>query len=232
MTSGQQAELLPSLPSPPTTLGTRASAPGRAAAPHEVRPPRRDVRARRGRTVDPGVPSPLQGPRPALRPLPNRFAQVGSPSPPRDGGGLQGNSHRWPIPSPRAHAPPPPSSWRPAPPPPPPLGRRRRPPGQRSAGRLLPCALPRESVSSNFSRWHVLSASTTTTTTYHTIPYHTIPYHTIPYHTIPYHTIPYHTIPYHTIPMCFASQLRTPEHGTCSSSRTCSRARASTSPVA
>ena len=94
--------------------------------------------------------------------------------------------------------PPPPHST--APPPPPP-GRCRHTPGQRDAGRLLPCALPGESVSGNFSRRHVLGAfTTTTTTTYHTIPYHTIPYHTIPYHTIPYHTIPYHTIPYHTLP--------------------------------
>ena len=43
-------------------------------------------------------------------------------------------------------------------PPPPPLGRRRHTPGQRDAGRLLPCALPRESVSGNFSRRHVLGA--------------------------------------------------------------------------
>ena len=59
---------------------------------------------------------------------------------------------------------------------PPPLGRCRHTPGQRDAGRLLPCALPRESVSGNFFRRHVLGAITTTTT-YHTIPYHTVPYH-------------------------------------------------------
>ena len=43
---------------------------------------------------------------------------------------------------------------------PPPLGRCRHTPGQRDAGRLLPCALPRESVSGNFSRRHVLGALT------------------------------------------------------------------------
>ena len=52
------------------------------------------------------------------------------------------------------HAPPPPHHGAP----PPPLGRRRHTPGQRDAGRLLPCALPRESVSGNFSRRHVLGA--------------------------------------------------------------------------
>ena len=105
---------------------------------------------------------------------------------------------RWSLS--QRHAPPPPPPGQKAEPPLPPLGRRRHTPGQRDAGRLLPCALPRESVSGNFSRRHVLGATTTTTTTTYTIPYHTIPYHTIPYHTIPYHTIPYHTIPYHTIP--------------------------------
>ena len=46
------------------------------------------------------------------------------------------------------HTRPPPSTPRP----PPPLGCRGHTPGQRDAGRLLPCALPRESVSGNFSR--------------------------------------------------------------------------------
>ena len=68
-------------------------------------------------------------------------------------------------------------------PPPPPPGRRRHTPGQRDAGRLLPCALPRESVSGNFSRRHVLGALNNNN---NNIPYHTI-HHTIPYHTIPYH---------------------------------------------
>ena len=56
----------------------------------------------------------------------------------------------------RAYPPPPPNHGGPHPPPP--LGRRRHTPGQRDAGRLLPCALPRESVSGNFSRRHVLGA--------------------------------------------------------------------------
>ena len=43
-------------------------------------------------------------------------------------------------------------------------------------GRLLPCALPRESVSGNFSRRHVLGAlTTTTTTTYCVTPAATVP---------------------------------------------------------
>ena len=55
---------------------------------------------------------------------------------------------------------------------PPPLGRCRHTPGQSDdAGRLLPCALPRESVSGNFSRRHVLGALTTTTTTTTSPPY-------------------------------------------------------------
>ena len=76
-------------------------------------------------------------------------------------------------------------------------------PGPRDAGRLLPCALPRESVSGNFSRRHVLVAFTTTTTTknilYYTILYYTILYYTILYYTIPYYTILYYTILYYTI---------------------------------
>ena len=59
--------------------------------------------------------------------------------------------------------------------PPPPLGCCRHTPGQRDAGRLLPCALPRESVSGNFSRRHVLGAFTTTTTTTTTHPLPTPP---------------------------------------------------------
>ena len=89
--------------------------------------------------------------------------------PPRSGGGLQGNTHRWLLPPPRARTPPPPPDM--AAPTPPPLGRCRHTPGQRDAGRLLPCALPRESVSGNFSRRHVLGATTTTTTTTPPPPY-------------------------------------------------------------
>ena len=90
--------------------------------------------------------------------------------PPRGGGGLQGNTHMWLLPPPCARTPPPSTPRRP-PPPPPPLGRCRHTPGQRDAGRLLPCTLPRESVSGNFSRRHVLGAfTTTTTTTYQTAP--------------------------------------------------------------
>ena len=51
------------------------------------------------------------------------------------------------------HPPPPPDHGAP---PPPPLGHRRHTPGQRDAGRLLPCALPGESVSGDFSLRHVL----------------------------------------------------------------------------
>ena len=102
-----------------------------------------------------------------------RFAQVRTPSP-HGGGGNQGHTDRWSLSQRRA---PPPEQKAD---PPPPLGRCRHTPGQRDAGRLLPCALPRESVSGNFSRRHVLGATTTKTTTYHTIPYHTIPYSGVP----------------------------------------------------
>ena len=102
-------------PRPRRRLDARASAPDRTAAPHEERPPRRDVRARRVVTADPGVPSPPQGPRPTLRPLPHRFAQVGSPSPRETGEGSRVTSAGGPS-LPHTHAPPPPSSRRPPPP--------------------------------------------------------------------------------------------------------------------
>ena len=113
-------------------------------------------------------------------PVPPPFRAGAHALPPRRG--REPGSHGQVFPLTATRAPSPPDRRRN---PPPPLGRCQHTPGQRDAGRLL----PRESVSGNFSRRHVLGAltTTTTTTTYHTIPYHTIPYHTIPYHTIPYH---------------------------------------------
>ena len=119
-------------------------------------------------------------------PIPPPYRTGAHALPPRRG--REPGSHGQVVPLTATRAPSPPQTEGGTPPPP--LGRCRHTPGQRDAGRLLPCALPQESVSGNFSRRHVLGATTTTTTTtYHTIPYHTIPYHTIPYHTIPDHTI-------------------------------------------
>ena len=114
--------------------------------------------------MDPGVPSPPQGHRPALHPLHSRLAQDESLSPRETGEGSRVTSTGGPT---LLHAPPPPPPHHGGPPP---LGRCRHTPGQRDAGRLLPCALPRESVSGNFSRRHVLGALTTTTTTTTTTP--------------------------------------------------------------
>ena len=102
------------------------------------------------RTGGPSIPHPIPPPfRTGARTLPPRR-------------GREPGSHERVVPLTATRAPSPPQTEGGAPPP---LGRRRHTPGRRDAGRLLPCALPRESVSGNFSRRHVLGAFTTTTTT-------------------------------------------------------------------